>query len=57
MQTPGLEHLTAEEALEQIDFMQRFAAWVFQQHCRELHEAESGRVESNSSTITETHSK
>lgn len=37
-QTPGLEHLTLEEALEKVDFMQRFAALVFQRHCREQFE-------------------
>lgn len=31
-QTPGLEDLTEDEAQEQIDFMLRFSAWVFNQH-------------------------
>ncbi|MFD2515832.1 hypothetical protein ACFSRY_18310 [Pontibacter locisalis] len=35
-QTPGLEHLTEEEAYAQVDFMLRFSAWVFNQHLQEL---------------------
>ncbi|GAB3197098.1 hypothetical protein ABID22_002233 [Pontibacter aydingkolensis] len=34
-QTPGLEHLTEEEAYAQVDFMLRFSAWVFNQHLQE----------------------
>ncbi|MBJ6118086.1 hypothetical protein JAO76_07790 [Pontibacter sp. BT310] len=34
-QTPGLEDLTEDEAEEQIDFILRFSAWVFNQHLAE----------------------
>ncbi|WP_242929034.1 hypothetical protein [Pontibacter vulgaris] len=34
-QTPGLEHLTEDEAQAQVDFMLRFSAWVFNQHFAE----------------------
>ena len=34
-QTPGLEHLTEEEAQEQVAFMLRFSSWVFNQYMKE----------------------
>ena len=38
-QTPGLEHLTEEEAQEKVDFMLRFSAWAFNRYLQELSEA------------------
>ena len=34
-ETPGLEHLTEDEAQEQVTFMLRFASWVFNQYMKE----------------------
>ena len=44
-QTPGLEHLTEEEAQEKVDFMLRFSAWAFNRYLQEQSAPNAATIE------------